>query len=154
MEMYILRGTPAEILEVQKGLAFADGVKPEAAIGESGAPTGSPSSASGAHQWCSTDVAYRMLTRISLSVEQHLVLKRLYKAGDAWTSATDLQTAINYSTGQFAGLMGAFGRRFTHTEGFVSGTWFFDQEWDHELACNRYRLPKAVREAMEKAKLN
>ena len=94
-----------------------------------------------------------MLTRISLSHEQIVVLKRLYKAGDNWTSAADLQAAIGYSTGQFAGLMGAFGRRFTHTPGFVSGTCFFDQEWDHELACNRYRLPAPVRAALEIEKI-
>lgn len=153
MELYILRGTPAEVLEVQKGLEFAP---PSASPATPALPQQASHSSSvtpARDKWCSAEVAHRMLTRIGLSPEQITVLQRLYRAGDSWTSATDLQTATGYSTGQFAGLMGAFGRRFTHTPGYVEGTWFFDQEWDHGLACNRYRLPPTVREALESAKV-
>lgn len=153
MELYILRGTPAEILEVQKGLEFSMAPSSYPASRLPPAASSSPSIVQTRDKWCSEEVAHRMLTRISLSVEQEIVLQRIYRAGDNWTSATDLQSATGYSTGQFAGLMGAFGRRLTHTPGYVTGTWFFDQEWDHDLGCNRYRLPVPARAALETANI-
>jgi hypothetical protein len=100
-----------------------------------------------------SDVALRALTRIRLSKEQALVLVELYNAGDKWVQASVLQSAIGYKPSQFAGLMGAFGRRVAYTPGYVAYSAFFEQEWDANSACYRYRLPESVREALRLAKL-
>ena len=54
---------------------------------------------------------------------------------------------------QFAGLMGAFGRRVVNTPGYVLNSSFFDYEWDDERSCYLYRLPATSRAAVEKARL-
>ena len=93
-----------------------------------------------------------MLKRRSLSDEQLLVLKTLYNSEEP-VLATELQSALSYSTRQFSGLMGAFGRRLTHTDGYEPHTWFFVQEWQVDEGCNAYALPPSVREALEKEAL-
>src|SRR5437762_10183134 len=97
--------------------------------------------------------ALEIITRRRLSKEQILVLTTLYRAQDRWTSAADLQRALKYNTSQFAGLMGAFGRRVSFTTG-VGDRKFFDQEWDSERGCNLYRLPESVRTAVKNAALD
>lgn len=101
----------------------------------------------------SEDVAYRALTRIKLSREQKIVLRELYKADTKWTTAEQLQVATGYTPSRFAGLMGAFGRRVTHTRGWVADSCFFEQEWNPTKGCNVYRIPASVRTAMLRAKL-
>ena len=49
--------------------------------------------------------------------------------------------------------MGAFGRRLTHTPGYVEGSWFFDNNWDYHAGCYAYGLPETVREALRREKL-
>jgi hypothetical protein len=97
--------------------------------------------------------ALEIITRRRLSKEQVLVLTALYRAGDKWVSAADLQKALKYNTSQFAGLMGAFGRRVSFTKE-VGNRKFFDQEWDSDRGCNLYRLPESVRMAVKSAALD
>ncbi len=104
-------------------------------------------------EFVSSDVAFRVLTRIKLSKETKAVLKRIYQGGAAWTTAADLQKEIGYSPSQFAGLMGAFGRRLVNTPGYVLHSAFFEQEWDGERSCYLYRLPPPARAAVEKARI-
>jgi hypothetical protein len=104
-------------------------------------------------EFVSDDVAFRALTRIKLGKETKAVLNRVYQNDDEWTSAADLQKEIGYSPSQFAGLMGAFGRRVVNTPGYVQHSAFFVQEWDAERSCYLYRLPLAVRLAVEKARI-
>ena len=101
----------------------------------------------------SVAVALRVMTRIKLHSNQLKVLQVLYKAGEAWVPATELQKEILYTPSQFAGLMGAFGRRLIHTPGWVAGSAFFDQDWDEAKICYLYRLPNSVLEAMRSANL-
>jgi predicted transcriptional regulator with HTH domain len=96
-----------------------------------------------------TEVARRVFKRRPLSKEQKRVLLLLVKAYPDWMSATELQTAIDYSPAQFAGLMGAYGRRLSHTDGYVNGSWLFDAEWNYENKCYDYRLPETVRKAID-----
>lgn len=118
-------------------------------------PTGLAITASPAVDWefVSADVAFRALTRIKLGKETKTILRLLHAAGDAWTAAEVLQKAIGYKPSQFAGLMGAFGRRLVNTPGYVMDSAFFEQEWDAERSCYIYRLPPSSREAVEKARL-
>lgn len=104
-------------------------------------------------EFVSADVAFRALTRIKLGKETKAIIRLLYGAGEAWTSAEVLQKAIGYKPSQFAGLMGAFGRRIVNTAGYVLNSSFFEQEWDAERSCYLYRLPPSARAAVEKARL-
>lgn len=104
-------------------------------------------------EFVSADVAFRAITRIKLGKETKAVINRIYLGGDQWTSAANLQKEIGYSASQFAGLMGAFGRRLVNTPGFVLHSAFFEQEWDGERSCYLYRLPPSVRVAVEKARI-
>jgi hypothetical protein len=104
-------------------------------------------------EFVSADVAFRALTRIKLGKEMKAVISRIYSGGDAWTSAALLQEEIGYRPAQFAGLMGAFGRRLVNTPGYVLNSSFFEYEWDGQQSCYLYRLPPPVRTAVEKARV-
>ena len=101
----------------------------------------------------SEEVAYLALTRLRLAPKIKSVLKALYEAGDEWVSAKELQRLIEYTPSQFAGLMGAFGRRLANTSDFVEGTSFFDWRWDDDNSCYFYRLLPATRNAVRRADL-
>ena len=99
------------------------------------------------------EIAFRVLKRRPLSNEQSAMLSILRKADDDWVSASALCLALNYSTSQLAGTLGAFGKRLVGTDGYVEGTWFFEQKWDYENNCYQYRLPENVRRAVSRAGL-
>jgi hypothetical protein len=104
-------------------------------------------------EFVSSDVGFRALTRIKLGKESKAVLNQLHSAGDKWTSAKELQQLVNYSPSQFAGLMGAFGRRVSNTLGYVRDSSFFQYDWDSNQSCYLYRLPPSSRAAIEKARI-
>lgn len=104
-------------------------------------------------EFVSADVAFRALTRIKLGKQTRAVVRRVYSGGDKWTSAALLQKEIDYSPAQFAGLMGAFGRRLVNTPGYVLNSSFWEYEWDSQQSCYLYRLPAPVRAAVEKARI-
>lgn len=137
MRKIVYDGTPEEIARLEE-------LERRSEIGGH-----SPAAAGDTRDFISSSIASRVLTRRPLSREQQALLRMLYNAGERWTSALRLQETIGYSPSQFAGLMGAFGRRVTQTEGYLDYTSFFEQEWDHENGCNRYRLPASVRAAVE-----
>src|SRR5437868_5826715 len=120
--MIIIEGSPEDVIAVAKGLDSSAEVTPATALA---APTSSAPTEGAdpeALVFVATDVARKVLSRRSLSREQKIVLSTLAKGHPGWVSAAELQAATGYSPAQFAGLMGAFGRRFTHTEGYVQGT--------------------------------
>lgn len=160
MRVYVVEGTPEEIREAVPGLATAvDGqvttVRTAAPTAESHATVeGEEDEEEDEEQaYVSVDVAREVLTRRKLHDTQKNMLRAIYKAHPGQISAVDLQALLSQNTAQFRGFMGAWGRRYTHTEGFVQGEWFFDQEWDYEQACYLYRLPESVRQAMKLEKL-
>lgn len=104
-------------------------------------------------QFASSDVAFRCITRRKLSEQLKATIRMIYEGGDNWTPAANIQKRIGYSTSQFAGMMGAFGRRFVNTRGYVLDSAFFDQEWDDDVFCYKYRLPPTVRAAVERARI-
>jgi hypothetical protein len=99
----------------------------------------------------SQEIAFRVIKRRPLSQEQSKMLSILRKAGDEWVSAKALQASLGYSSSQLAGMLGAFGKRLSGTDGYIEGTWFFDQDWDYASSCYQYRLPDSVRSAVVKA---
>jgi hypothetical protein len=78
--------------------------------------------------YVSVVIARAVLKRRKLSREQLLLLRTIYAAHLGTVLATDLGTKIGYSRSQFAGLMGAFGRRVSHTDGYADETSFFVQD--------------------------
>jgi hypothetical protein len=101
----------------------------------------------------SESIANRVLSRLRLSPAQAKMLKLMYRNGEKWTNAPEIQKEIGYSASQFAGLMGAFGRRVAYTPGYVSNSRFFECDWDYTNECYRYRLPSSVNAALESIKL-
>jgi len=91
-----------------------------------------------------------VLTRRPLSAEQLTVLKLLRKQHPRLVSAIELREAVTYTKAQFAGMMGAFGRRVAHTAG-VKGKELFRWGVDKETDEYTYGLPDSVIEAMNTA---
>jgi hypothetical protein len=160
MRVYVVEGTPEEIREAIPGLATA--VEGQITTVPTAAPTAVSRTAVEAEEgeeedeeqaYVSVDVAREVLTRRKLHDSQKKMLRAIYKAHPGQISAIDLQALLSQNTAQFRGFMGAWGRRYSHTEGFVEGEWFFDQDWDDEQACYLYGLPESVREAMKLEKL-
>lgn len=144
----VAEGTPSELADFQNFRRF-HGLKQEAPSDEQ------PNLGQDAEDFTfvSESLAYRVLTRLKLSPAQIKMLKLLYKNADNWTLATDLHREIGYSASQFAGLMGAFGRRIAYTPGYVVDSSFFETDWSYAKACYQYRLPVSVRSAFELARL-
>jgi hypothetical protein len=108
------------------------------------------SASDGPSPFISEGRAYDVLTRRTLGVTHVKLLETLYQAGENWTPAPDLQSTLGLSTREFAGLLGAFGKRVSNTAGAGPQT-FFDQYWDHASGYNLYRLPPSVRSALRRA---
>lgn len=147
MKLFVFEGSVDELSEVAKNLgvqSVAAAVEvpnePEAAL--------KAHSASEGDDPVSVKFARRVLKRLAISEPMQAVLQELYDAGDAWVGIEQLCSASNYTRQQFAGLMGAFGRRVSHTQGYDEETYFFEVEWDHENSGWRYKLPSTVRDAL------
>ena len=114
-------------------------------IVESSTSSESPEEAS---RFVTTRFARRTLKRLKLSKPMKKVLRALYDAYPEWLARPTLLEVAGYSPSQFAGLMGAFGRRMANTEGYDSEAEFFEYEWDEAGEVWNYRLPESVREAL------
>jgi hypothetical protein len=147
----VVEGSPQELAQYEGLLSFNS---PKRVVVHTGsvAPQSEVNDAEN-FRFVSSDVAFRALTRIKLSEKQILVLIKMHEAGTGWITGTALQQAIGYSASQFAGLMGAFGRRVIYTPGYVMDSAFFEQEWNEVGSCYSYRLPPSVREAVERARI-
>ena len=153
MKMFVFEGTPIQLAEMAKSMgasptAIATAIPvsddQQAVIAAAGDGEAIP---------VTTEFARKVLSRRSLSKEQRQLLVLLANAGKSWSIATKLQSALGYSKAQFAGMMGAFGRRITHTAHFVNDSYFFDQEWLDDKGCYHYRLPETVLAALRAEKI-
>ena len=95
-----------------------------------------------------TRFARRALTRRRLSGPMRQVPKALYTAHPKWLPLPELHQTAGYSPPQFAGLMGASGRRLANTEVYDSDAHFFEFRWNDGEDTWDYRLPDTVREAL------
>lgn len=149
MKVFVLEGTPEEILTALPQLREVNTSSPAALAVRSPAEAATETDDGSQEGYVTTRVARRVLSRRSLKPVQRQVLEALYRSHPEQLLASELQELTGYTASQFAGLMGAFGRRVTHTKGYEDGDYFFLQEWDHEAGCMRYGLPESVREAMK-----
>jgi hypothetical protein len=108
-----------------------------------------PENAEADWSWVSTEVARRMIGRRYLDPKQKAVLVALYNEHPRRVPVAELQKLVDYSPQQFAGLMGALGRRLTKTPGYVDNSWFFDRVWDEDNRCYTYSVPDTVLAAIE-----
>lgn len=99
------------------------------------------------------EFAFRVLKRRPLSAQTTVILSLLLKQYPNWTPATDLMKAVNYTPSQLAGTLGALGKRVSGTEGYDGNSRFFDNEWDYDIDCYKYRLVPGAASAVERAKL-
>ena len=142
-----VEGTPAEISDVLRALPGAAMVQ-TAAVELTDEAIESSTSPEEDARFVTTRFARRALKRLKLSKPMKKVLRALYKAETEWLPLATLQDVAGYSPAQFAGLMGAFGRRLANTEGYDSEAEFFEYDWDDDGETWNYRLPETVREAL------
>ena len=142
-----IEGTPEEILTIVKGMG--EKASPDPVENEESPAVVAEEVEEEEKTFVTVEVARRVMNRRPLSKEQKLVFKTLADAHPEWVPAATLQQVTGYARANFAGLMGAFGRRFTHTEGFVANSWLFDQEWDYETGAFKYRLPETTLAAVK-----
>ncbi|MDP9056321.1 MAG: hypothetical protein M3N34_03155 [Pseudomonadota bacterium] len=137
-----VEGTPEEILTFSRMIENA------------ATPPAVPplNKAAGDERFVSEEVAFKVIKRRPLSPGQSTVLALLLRNSGTWTTAKDLQKATKYEPSQLAGLLGAFGKRVSSTDGYVEGTAFFEVEWDYEKDCHKYRLPSGPLAAVERVK--
>jgi len=151
MKVTILEGTPEEISHafphLNAPVSPISVVEPRPPTPSSSGQEARPHNAR-VHLYVSTAVARAALGRRELAEEQLTVLRALYSAHPGMVLATTLAQQVGYTRSQFAGLMGAFGRRVSHTEGYDGDAWFFEQQWNRGAGCYEYGLPETVREAM------
>ncbi len=147
--MVVFEGTAEEISKV-----FHTTIQPmTAGNAMSGEPPENTSSAvaktsEGPTKFVTVDFARRVLTRRPLSKPLKALIQALTEAHPNRVLIATLYDATGYTAAQFAGLMGAFGRRVAYTEGFEKGTYFFDYKWNVEANQWEYRFPESAREAV------
>ena len=156
MNLHIrVEGTAAEISDVLRSLPGAAAVHTAAVeltdeVVQSITSSEAPESES---RFVTTRFARRALKRLKLSKPMRNLLRALYEAHPNWLSQATLRDASGYEPAQYAGLMGAFGRRLANTEGYDSEAYFFEEKWDDDEEAWLYRLPDTVREALTVEKL-
>lgn len=148
MKAYVFEGTPEEIAETLKAMGLSQStaiVAPGSAALEAEAD-----SAEEEREWrpLPIPVARRVLSRIALAEKPKMAILAVYNSGDAGMLGSDLCKRLKYSSAQFRGMMGAFGRRIANTKGWEDGMSFFRYEWDAEDGY-RYFLPDECRAAVE-----
>ena len=154
MKMIVYEGTVEEIAKIALAIQSAElNIVSKESLEDSSTSTmddstDTPKESDASDKFVSIEVARLALSRRPLSDGQKTVLGNLKAAHPEWVSRDELLAATNYTPHQFAGLMGAFGRRVSHTEGFVANTSIFDFEWNDDLYAYDYRLPDNTFEAL------
>ena len=145
-----IEGTAEEIGDVLRALPGANSVHIAAVeLTDAGVQaTTSSETTEPESRFVTTRHARRVLKRLPLSTQMKNVLRALYNAHPDWLSQSTLQDIAGYEPSQYAGMMGAFGRRRANTEGYDSETEFFEWKWDDEEETWYCRLPDTVREAL------
>ena len=146
-----VEGTSTEIIDVLQVLAGTTKLRIAAVeLTDEEVPSETASdSAESDSSVVTTRFARRALTRLGLSPPMKKVLTALYEAHPGWLSLPTLHGIADYTPAQFAGLMGAFGRRLANTEGHDSDLAFFEYKWNEDEEVWDYRLPKTVCDALE-----
>lgn len=149
LRLIVLEGPAEEVGKVIQALPPMAAVSTSSVVGsEEEAPSASASESSdGMRKFVTEEFARCVLSRRSLSKAQTIVLDALSEAHPDWVPIADLQAATGYTPAQFAGVMGAFGRRMAATDGYDEEAYFFDQEWDEGAGAYKFRLPESAYQA-------
>ena len=146
-----LEGNPAEVIEVLRSLPEVTNLRATAV--ELTDDMASSETASESAESDSTVVTTRFarlaLTRLGLSSPMKNALIALCEAHPGWLTRAELHDVTGYKPAQFAGLLGAFGRRLTKTKGYDENLKFFEYRWNDDQRAWDYRLPKTVCKALE-----
>ena len=145
MRLIVLEGTAEEVGQVVQALPAMATVGTSSVVkSEEEAPSATVSeSATGDRKYVSEEFARRVLTRRSLSRAQKIMLDTLRDAYPQRVPIADLHAATNYTPAQFAGVMGAFGRRMAATDGYDKEAHFFEWEREEELGAYEAGLPES-----------
>lgn len=157
MKAIILEGTPEEIRaalpsldQSASALILANTAsKPTAKT----APAGDEDDEDFEVSYIEKQTARRYLSRRKLHDTQRTIFQTLAAVHPEKVTAPELQEKLGVTTSQFAGMMGALGRRLTHTPGWVEGDCLFVQEWDTERGYYHYGLPESVMTALKLEKV-
>lgn len=152
MEAIFLRGTQQEVSEALAKLRSesSSDVSATVLVNEQGGKEANDQ-APGA---MSEQFAYRVLTRIPLVDSMENVMETISNAYPAKVPAGDLEKASNMFGRRFTGMMGAFGRRVAHTDGYPDGTFYFVQRWEGKEYHYTFSEPvlRAVRRYLSQRK--
>lgn len=154
MKLYVFDGTPEEIRDVIRGmLPMGTDHSLSVEVSEKVRPVPMRSDGSGFDtKFVTTEFAHRVVTRRPpLMPRIQAVLTALTEAAGEWVPRSELRHVADYTPQQFAGLLGAFGRRMSHTEGYDEEAHFFEYLWDDEKKEWLYRLPDSVLEALKES---
>ena len=155
MKMAVFEGTVEEIRDVARtvfpmstGLTLVE-ISEEASADEDLQSKIWSQNAEQPKKFVTGTFARRVLTRQpALSEPFKAVLRALHGAYPNWVLLSDLQHVASYTPQQFAGLMGAFGKRMSHTDNYDEDAHFFDFRWNDEKEEYEYRLPDTVCEVL------
>lgn len=151
MKAVIFDGTPQEVAEALKAMGVAAPMTAAVAgLAEAeGGEAGADAEGDELLQPLPLTVAKRVLSRLpTISKNMKKALVALHGAGDDGLLGSELCELLDFDQSQFRGMMGAFGRRVTHTEGWYDGAGFFDYDWEAETGY-RYKLFDTSRKAVE-----
>jgi hypothetical protein len=100
-----------------------------------------------------TQFAYRTLRRIPLSVSQKALFGLLKSAHPDWVLASEILRQMSWTGTQLGGVLGGLGRRLTATKGYRPGFELWSWKWDEDEGEYAYRLPEAVKAALDRLEL-
>lgn len=159
MKVAILDGTPEEVIKVVRAL-YPDVGSLESTVAQADLSpttdentTDESASPAAPHGFVSIEFARRVLNRRPLSNAQLIALRGLAEGYPEWVTRDELCAATGYAAHGLAGVMGALGRRVSHTKGYSKGARFFDKTWNDSAGAWDYRLPETVLEALRLEKL-
>ena len=155
MRIVILEGTVEEVSQVLKLIPELSPSKVFTEREETQAETPLPEKDQvDTNKSVSIEFAALVLTRRpALSNRLKKALTALARQHPGWLSATELQQVTNYQPAQLNGMLGAFGRRISRTDGHETGAQFYEYQWNEELDCWMYRLQENALEALEQVGL-
>lgn len=152
MKAVVFDGTPQEVAEALKAMGVAAPTTSAAAgLAETEGDEAGDTDEEGDEplQPLPLTVAKRVLSRLpTISKNMKKALIALHGAGDNGLLGSELCELLDFDQSQFRGMLGAFGRRVTHTEGWYDGAGFFDYDWEAETGY-RYKLFDTSRKAVE-----
>ena len=151
MKLMVFEGSVEEISQIVNGMQLGSVKEVQLEPGQPDGGTTPPSRSEDGAEFVTVDFARRVLMRRPLSDPLLAVLRALYQASPNYVAMSELLAVAGYRSGhQFAGLMGAFGRRKANTSGNDAEGEFFAYRENEDDGAWDYCLPDSVCEALEK----